>query len=305
MSDVPLLASVVRWGTFLALLITIGAAAFRIFVLGRLTATPSDLPSRYTIEGRAAAWGLGGALVLVPLALARLALQVAELRDPSEPWIDPARMMLFETTWGTGWWVQVGAALVGAAGFSIVCARQASKGGWGAATLGAMALAVTPALSGHAAGSPTWPVLAVVGDTLHVLGAGAWLGTLTILVATIVARRAAIDPAVVATAVQVFSPLALVSAAVVVASGVLASWLHVDRVSSLWMTQYGQRLLFKLGLFVLVLALGAFNWRRVTPRLGSVAGVTSLRAAARAELAVATLILLITAVLVATPLPGE
>jgi len=319
-----LLTVAIRWGTFIAVLMLIGTAIFRVLILGRLLdrfapvpATAGDALRRRLLgayERRIAAWGLAAAVALLPLAIGRLATQVAELRDPTEPWTSPAAMMLGETVWGIGWWLQVGGALVAAVGFLVARARhdetagrrdRASRVGWAMAVLGAVALAVTPALSGHAIGSPWVPALAVVGDTLHVLGAGAWLGSLTVMLFMVTSQRGAMGAGDVTPLVQAFSPVALVSAAFVVASGVFASWLHVDAPASLWTTTYGRLLLAKLVLFAGVLALGAFNWRRLTPRLGTEAGVGALRTSARGELAVAVVLLLVTAVLVATPLPGE
>jgi putative copper export protein len=52
-----------------------------------------------------------------------------------------------------------------------------------------------------------------------------------------------------------------------------------------------------------VLGLGAFNWRRQRPLLGTEAGARALRRSAAAELAVAMVVLLVTSVLVTLPSP--
>ena len=52
-----------------------------------------------------------------------------------------------------------------------------------------------------------------------------------------------------------------------------------------------------------MLALGAFNFRRQRPLLGTDAGARSLRGSASAELAVATLVLIVTSLLVSMPSP--
>jgi putative copper export protein len=54
-----------------------------------------------------------------------------------------------------------------------------------------------------------------------------------------------------------------------------------------------------------VFSLGAWNWRRQRPRLGSESAATALRRSARSELAAAGLVLLATAVLVSLPTPGR
>ena len=282
----PGLAVVVRWATFIAILLAVGAAACRVTILRRSGECR-----------RAAGIGLGAALALVLLAGVRLAAQASELRDPGDPWSEAVAIVL-GTTWGTGWWLQLGAALAAAAGFA---AAQRDLGpGWAGAALAALVLAATPALSGHAVGSERLTGLAVAADTLHVLAGGVWLGSLAILTATLPA-----SPATAAAAVRAFSPVALAAAGIVVASGGFASWLHLGAVDALWRTGYGRMLVVKLALFALVAAVGAYNWRRMLPRLDAPDGLGRLRGSARAELAVALLVLLATAVLVATPLPGE
>ena len=56
----------------------------------------------------------------------------------------------------------------------------------------------------------------------------------------------------------------------------------------------------KLVLVAVVLGLGALNYRRLAPRLGSSAGDRALRRSAAWELVVANLVLVVTAVLVRT-----
>ncbi len=70
-------------------------------------------------------------------------------------------------------------------------------------------------------------------------------------------------------AVVSFFPLAIGSVAILVGKGLFASWLHVGSWGGLFGSPYGRVLLLKAGLVPVVGALGAYNWKRVTPRLGS------------------------------------
>ena len=84
------------------------------------------------------------------------------------------------------------------------------------------------------------------------------------------------------------------------------SWL-LDRwpflLRALWTTPYGVALSLKL-LFVLFLfGAGAWNWRRMKPRLTGDDAVAPLRSTATFELLLATIVLGITAILVALELP--
>ena len=57
----------------------------------------------------------------------------------------------------------------------------------------------------------------------------------------------------------------------------------------------------KLAILGVVALTGFYNWRFVKPRLGTDDATGHLRRSARVEVAVAVLVLLVTAVLVATP----
>jgi putative copper export protein len=67
----------------------------------------------------------------------------------------------------------------------------------------------------------------------------------------------------------------------------------------------GRRLLVKLGILSVVALTGAYNWRRVKPALGTAAATARIQRSARAELLVGVLVIIVTAVLVATPPPMD
>jgi putative copper export protein len=96
-----------------------------------------------------------------------------------------------------------------------------------------------------------------------------------------------------------------VFAALVVGTGLFASWLHLPSPAALWQSGYGRTLLLKLAVLSLVFATGAYNWLWVRPALGADAATRRRRRSATLELAVGVLVLLVTAVLVATPTGAE
>jgi putative copper export protein len=108
----------------------------------------------------------------------------------------------------------------------------------------------------------------------------------------------------VAALVNAFSPTALGFAALVVATGVLAAWLHLGSLAALWASGYGRTLLLKLAAVAVLVAAGAYNWRVMRPALGSDAATGRLRRSAGFELIVSLVVLAVTAVLVAT-MPGK
>jgi len=218
----------------------------------------------------------------------------------------PTEAIILATGWGWAWLAQMVACAVAIVGF--VIAHRGAHSGWLLASLAGIVLVVTPAATGHAIGSDE-ALFAVPADILHVLAGSAWLGTLAVILIVGIGAAAKTPGAVslgarVAAMIHVFSPMALICGATVVATGVVASLLHLEPFSALWMTQYGKVLIVKLACVALLFSVGAWNWRQVKPSLGGDDGVKALRLSARIELTVAAIVLLVTAFLVALPLPG-
>lgn len=174
--------------------------------------------------------------------------------------------------------------------------------GWLLAILGTLMLA----LRGFATGDWTKVV-----TPLHRLAAGLWIGTLfVILIAGIgIAFRRDVPGErrgrIVASMVRAFSPLALGAAGMLVFFGVITAWLHLKQLSALWTTPYGWTLIIKLCLVGVVVALGAWNWRRIGPSLGTEQAATAIRRSSKRELTAAALVLLVTAILVSLPSPSK
>lgn len=298
----------IRWLQFTAILVVIGAVAFSLVVLGLFGKTEPNAGTRSLMRSRAAAIGFWTSLGLLGVVLLRLYAQSLAMHGPGEAFSGRLLVtMLTNTVWGWGWLLQLVAAAVSIGAFH--AARRGRSPGWSLAAVAGVALAVTPALSGHAAATPRLAGLAVVSDTLHVIGASGWLGSLLFVLAVGIPTAMRLDQgtrgAAVGRLVNAFHPTALAFASLVVVTGVLAGWLHVGFGSALWESAYGRTLLIKVAILSVVLATGAYNWLKVKPALGDDTGVRRIRRSATVELAVAVLVLVVTAVLVATPPPTE
>lgn len=303
------LSVAVRWGGFLALLGMIGAAAFHLFVLRRaVRRTPSLAPvAARAVDG---AWhvALAAAALSALTLLARLWLQSAALYGP-EYAFEGASLdtLVTETVWGLGWGLQALATVAFVVGLMVARAKHGHGVGWMGAGLAALLLSAVPALSGHAAAVEGWTAAAILSDWFHVLGAGAWLGTLGVLfLAGLPAAAGAPEgerTVAFAGLVGAFSPVALAGAGLAGATGVISSLFHFSAVSQLWGTGYGRALLIKLALLAVVAALGFWNWRYITPNLHAADGPRRLRRNVALELATGAAVLLATAVLVALPPP--
>jgi putative copper export protein len=280
---------------FAGLLAMIGAVVLRAAVL-----TPADA------EARAAAARLGvaaGGFLLIGL-IGSFTAQLLAFNLPPDPLLPDARLLLSQS-WGRAWSVEVLLALLGVSGFLVARAAQTASSEAQAAaetvcTLAVVALAFTPAFTGHA-GSHQPIVLSVGADGIHVLAAGTWLGTLAVLFATATWSRE--GGAALLERVRRFSPLALTAAPVVAITGLVSAWLRLTHLSDLWLTAYGRTLALKVALFLGVLALGWLNWRRRTARLAESGEPSAMRASMGAELLMTLAVLAATAFLLATPLP--
>jgi putative copper export protein len=85
--------------------------------------------------------------------------------------------------------------------------------------------------------------------------------------------------------------------------GVVTAWRHLHVLSNLWTTPYGWALIRKLIFVAVVVVLGAWNWKKQRPKLGGDDGLHSIRKSARLELIAATIVLVLTGVLVSIPSP--
>lgn len=296
---------IIRWLHFLALLGMIGAVAFRSVVLpvaGRRGAAPSSVEP---VDRRAWTVGAGATALLWVAIVGRLWVQSASMHGEELAWDGAAlRHLLLGTGWGKVWLLQVAAGVTYGGGLLLTRRGQGAAGAL-VLGLGALALSLVPPLSGHAATVEQLRVLAVVADALHVLGAGAWLGTLLVLLLAVTLRPGdghdqAATPLALVTA---FSPVALVSSAVTGVSGVVNALFQLTAVAQLWTTDYGVALLVKLGAVGLVAAVGFYNWRWVLPALATGAPPRKLVPSARVELLAAAAVVLVTAILVALPTP--
>jgi putative copper export protein len=272
---------------FVALFLGAGAIGFRYFALrGVQVESDRDFASQ---AARRAAW-LGALGVILSLIMAGISLPGLAARA------HVAVPALFTSQATVA--MQFGFLVLALVGFFF--ASTGSATGWALAAVGVIAGALRSVFLGQ------WSRLI---NPVHSLAAGLWLGTLFVLVIAglallfqhepSVARRGAIAAAMV----NGFSPLALTMGGVVVLFGVITAWRHLHVLSNLWATPYGIALIVKLLLVALVFTLGAWNWRRQRPMLGSEPAAMAIRRSSAVELTVTTLVLIATAIVVSLPSP--
>jgi copper transport protein len=292
-----------RWINFVGLVLMIGAIAFRFAVLQRAQkALAVDVVTN--IDARTRDIALLAALVALTGNALRLWLQSGSLHGSERMW-DPAllRALVFGTGWGKAWLAQMIAAI----GYAIAVRIRTEEPteSWTPAAVFGLAAGATPAFTGHAAAVEQMAAVPIFNDAIHLMAASSWLGTLAILLFAglpAIVRTSAQPFTDAAALVRVFSPLALFAAAVAVATGTMSAFVHIKAIPELWTTPYGKTLSIKLLIVMLTATTGAYNWRVVSPRLGSESATLHIRRSAFAEIIIAATILAVTAVLVALPL---
>jgi putative copper export protein len=192
---------------------------------------------------------------------------------------------------------------IGCIALFVICfalAAQRMRAAWVIAALTAIAYALRNITTGK------WFSLV---NPLHEVAASLWLGTLMVFLLAGITSVLRVSQSgdergqLVAEMVSRFSPLALVAAGLLGVTGVTTAWRHLKHLNSLWTTPYGYALDAKLCVVVIVLLLGAWNWRQMKPQLGNEQAAFAIKRSATAELSFAAVVLAITSLLVSLPSP--
>ncbi|MGN9755571.1 copper resistance CopC/CopD family protein [Streptomyces sp. SD31] len=146
-------------------------------------------------------------------------------------------------------------------------------------TVVAAGLAASWAMSEHAS-TGLQAGIAMPVDVVHLLAVAGWLGGLGALLVAL--YRAPADTPVDASAVRRFSRVAFGSVLALVATGIYQSWRQLGSWSAFTGTRYGQLLLVKIGLVVLLVGI-AWISRRWTARLAEAVVVEPRTAKSAAE----------------------
>ena len=193
------------------------------------------------------------------------------------PLLDGLATTLFETRYGTLWWIRIGLlGLLGALLSGIApwwFPRRQRVIAWGLLALAAAAT-VPFSLISHAAAQPDGQAAAVANDIAHAVAASLWLGGVIALVAVLLPALRTLPAAsrqvVLMQAIPRFSTVALSAWAVLALTGFYASWLQVGNLTALVETTYGTSLILKLVVILVVIAIAAFNLLVLTRRLRGV-----------------------------------
>ena len=273
---------------FVGYFLAIGAVGFRFGIVRRLRGI-SDEARTILRADNAALLGMLGILLIALVTLGGPYLQaIAE----NKTFVESLPKILAP--------LEFKLAMLALAFIGFALVRAAPSVGWGLATIGVLFTALQPLYTGK---------LSSKVNAVHIVAASTWLGTLLVL--ALVGIRGVIRSSsagqqraeLVSDLVNSFSPLALTSATIVAITGLTTAWLNLKRISALWTTSYGIALMVKLVFVLIVVVLGAWNWKRVRPSLGVEGTEETIRRSATMELTFAGLVLIATSVLVTLPSP--
>ena len=153
------------------------------------------------------------------------------------------------------------------------------------------------AFVGHAGATPELAGrVLLASDIVHLLGAGAWLGGLPAL-AMLLARAGHSSepdwPAIAAAATRRFSLLGIVGVGALLASGLVNSWNLLAGPRDLVASDYGRLVLFKIALFIAMVAIATVNRYHLKPRLPAPDAMRALQRNSLAETGLGLCVLLI------------
>jgi putative copper resistance protein D len=259
-----------------ATVLTAGAFAFQVLVAPPAHDEEQAKVARKEIERwlrLAGGWGVSLALVswVIWLALVASSMSGGTLAQALNA--EVLRTVLTRTTFGQVWMLRF--ALVVLLGGALFLSRLRGStvrpvlGSVGAGL--AAGLLMTLAWAGHAVGTEqSMRPFHLTADALHLLGAGLWLGALAPLL--FVLGRARTSPArawhtLAVTAIRRFSTLGIFAVVTLLVTGLINTWFLVGSFPALIDTPYGRLVSTKLGLFVTIVSIAAFNRVKLMARM--------------------------------------
>jgi len=210
-------------------------------------------------------WIAAAAIVAVAATIATLPVETAFIGNGWPDALNPSVIgeVLTTTTIGQAW---IGEA----AGAALLMLALAVPRRIGFTAVAAGIALASAALTGHAAMEEGWPGVAHrANDALHLLAAGAWLGGLVPLAMMLRAQ----ETAGLAGVLRRFSTAGHWVVAVVVATGVVNTWLILGQPPADWSSPYQLLLSIKLLLVGTMIAFALANRYALMPRLAATRGM--------------------------------
>lgn len=246
------LAATLRYVRYLSVLAAVGALAFLLLV--RPPALPVERRG-LRLARLAVAVGLVATLLAVP---AQAVYLTGDLSAAT------AAATLTDVV-GSGFGTSAAVGFVGLVLVGLSLARVGAPLAVGAGAGGALLALGAFMLTGHTVTSEP-RALSLGANLLHTAAGAVWLGGLLQLPLALGERRGADDPDGAARLVARFSTAATIVLVAVTAAGAALAWVEVREIAAL-ATPYGATLAVKAAIVAGVIALAAYNNRRLVPAI--------------------------------------
>jgi len=300
----------IRGVGFMGIVVSVaGPILFLVVLRPALSLTGGDGPNQEIGRRIARTCLASGVLLASATAGAVFLVGAAVTREGASLWdLALLKRLLLETAYGNILLLRAAGAIGMVLLFRFIALYPASPRLWKAATFAALLTLATFPLSGHAAALPTREVLAMAVDGLHLFGVATWIGGLFHL--RLLLGPLSKDPVTIATAVRRFSPFALASASLLIATGLINALQYIGSLTALLGTPYGLTLTAKLLLLIPLLTFGAINFLILRPALQHTKQhhnplLRRVTTTMEGELGLGLVILLLVGALTALPYPME
>jgi putative copper resistance protein D len=255
----------IRFALYANLLLLFGLPLFALYAMRGAERFQANILPLRELVGWLSASGIALSLLSITAMTASMAgVQLLEVDTAS------ISVMIFETPMGNAWLVRIIALFATfAVAFGMIASKSLPK--LTLVTLGSGVALASVAWTGHGAASEgAGGTAQLIADIIHLLGAGAWLGALAALTLMLFRRAHASSEdysRLNHRLLKSFSVAGSIIVALVLGSGLVNSWMLVgpQNVPTLHLTLYGQLLIAKLSLFVVMLILAATNRFVLTP----------------------------------------
>jgi len=257
---------VIRWLLYLSTAFLLGILSFYLFMYPSNPTAKHRLPQR----SRMMLWiSYGGIVASIVLSLPLQATIEARLQW-SELWTTPWVEQMMQTSFSTIWLLQLVMVIV--LGGVMYIANRTSEISYTrsiyqyTALLLGLGILLSKSFIGHAAASEL-KVLSITMNFLHLSASCIWIGSLLAL-AAILPGEASLPSSpedrkrMIFRVIRTFSYWGTGLVTILILSGTYASLKYIPTMYSLFNTTYGQVLLIKCGLVLIMLGLAAFNMLR-------------------------------------------
>ncbi|HUZ32357.1 MAG TPA: copper homeostasis membrane protein CopD [Xanthobacteraceae bacterium] len=303
---------------FAATLSVAGAAFFQVFIAAPALRAGGGRSALAAIVRRQLAYiawialplcAISGAAWLVITAQSMSGVGLSDVFSE-----DVLGTVLLQTGFGQDWIARFVLLVLLAGMLFLLLSPRQTKPAWLNVVVVALTAGLTGSLAwaGHAVGAEGLEgIVHPAADFVHLVAAAAWVGTLLPLALLLAAAgHDATSLTIARIATMRFSTIGVGSVALLMITGSINTWYLAGSIPALTETDYGRLLLLKIALFLVMVAVAAFNRLHLTPRLvhdadGSttIDALRRLRRNASLEVAIGAIIIAVVAALGTNP-PG-